>query len=111
MFENVVDKETIGEIYMECNKDVQLSINKIRKIFNLENEDEKFETENYLSTKDTKFVVEEIVGDLFKCDDKSSMAHCVSKDLKMSKGIAVLFVRKFGKVKELELQNKGIFFT
>jgi O-acetyl-ADP-ribose deacetylase (regulator of RNase III) len=46
----------------------------------------------------------EIKGDLFSSTD--SLAHCVSTDLHMSKGIATLFKNKFGHVQELQAQNK-----
>ena len=44
-------------------------------------------------------------GDLFSCDPESSLAHCVSADLHMGKGIAVLFKKKFGCVSELKRQG------
>ena len=44
-------------------------------------------------------------GDLFSCDSESSLAHCVSADLHMGKGIAVLFKKKFGRVPELKKQG------
>jgi O-acetyl-ADP-ribose deacetylase (regulator of RNase III) len=46
----------------------------------------------------------EIKGDLFSSN--ASLAHCVSTDLHMSKGIATLFKNKFGHVQELQAQNK-----
>lgn len=50
----------------------------------------------------------EITGDLFQCSTDVCMAHCVSEDLAMSKGIAVLFKNKFGNVNYLISQNKKI---
>lgn len=50
----------------------------------------------------------EIEGDLFQCPDTSSLAHCVSKDLCMSKGIASIFKTKFGRVNELKRQAKNV---
>jgi O-acetyl-ADP-ribose deacetylase (regulator of RNase III) len=44
-----------------------------------------------------------IKGNLF--DSKKSLVHCVAKDLKMSRGIAVDFKRKFGGVEEMRKQN------
>ena len=46
-------------------------------------------------------------GDLFDCPETDSLVHCVSEDLRMGKGIAVTFKKKFGGVEELEAQ--GIF--
>ena len=40
----------------------------------------------------------EVRGDLFSCPDTASMAHCVSEDMHMGKGIAMLFKKKFGGV-------------
>jgi len=54
------------------------------------------------------FSLKEIVGDLFACEDTASLAHCVSVDLAMGKGIAVLFKNKFGGVNELKAQQKII---
>ena len=49
-----------------------------------------------------------IKGDLFTCPDESSMAHCISKDLKMGAGIATLFKDKFKRVNELKKQKANI---
>ena len=55
------------------------------------------------------FHLEVLQGDLFKTDDETtSLAHCVSRDLKMSKGIAKLFRDKFGRVQELEKMSVDI---
>ena len=50
-------------------------------------------------------------GDLFTVlnnDNKTALAHCVSKDLKMGRGIAVKFKQLFGSVNQLLSQNKGV---
>ena len=47
----------------------------------------------------------EVRGDLFSCPDTASLAHCVSEDMHMGKGIAVLFKKKFGGVPELKSQG------
>ena len=44
----------------------------------------------------------EIVGDLFSCEDKDSLGHCVSADFEMGKGIAVGFRQRFGCLPELK---------
>ena len=46
----------------------------------------------------------EIQGDLFSTDD--NLVHCVSQDLKMGKGIATQFKKRFGKLAELKAQNR-----
>ena len=55
--------------------------------------------------KDGKVVVTEIKGDLFSCPETSSMAHCVSADLHMGRGIATAFKKTFGRVEELKAQG------
>jgi len=51
----------------------------------------------------------EQVGDLFEiAENDACLAHCVSKDFQMSKGIAVLFKKKFGQVSELKCQGVQI---
>lgn len=45
-------------------------------------------------------------GDLFTCAESHSLAHCISADIAMGKGIAVLFKRKFGGVQELRAQGQ-----
>ena len=48
----------------------------------------------------------EVKGDLFSCPSTSSLAHCVSEDMAMGKGVAVLFKKEFGGVGELRAQGK-----
>lgn len=47
-------------------------------------------------------------GDLFDTLPDMTLAHCVSEDLAMKKGIALEFRRKFGNVKELKSQNRKV---
>ena len=47
-------------------------------------------------------------GDLFACDPASSLAHCVSVDLRMNRGIAVEFKKRFGRLDLLSLQEPRI---
>ena len=51
----------------------------------------------------------EKTGDLFTCPPSTSMAHCVSEDLSMSKGIAVIFKNKFKGIDQLKAQSKFLF--
>ena len=48
----------------------------------------------------------EFRGDLFQCPPSASLAHCVSEDMAMGKGIAKIFKSQFGGVKELKEQGK-----
>lgn len=52
--------------------------------------------------------VQEVNGNLFEVKEDVSLAHCVSKDFKMPKGIALKFRRKFGKIDELQMQQKNV---
>ena len=45
---------------------------------------------------------------MFACPETDSLVHCVSADLRMGKGIAVVFKNKFGGVEELKAQSKEI---
>ena len=47
-------------------------------------------------------------GDLFSSPSEASLAHCVSEDLRMGKGIATIFKRKFGGVRELSSQGEKV---
>ena len=51
----------------------------------------------------------EVKGDLFSCLPTSSLAHCVSEDMAMGKGVAVLFKKEFGGVGELKAQGTAIY--
>jgi len=50
----------------------------------------------------------EVEGDLFQATEDYALGHCVSKDFKMSEGIALEFTRKFGPIDKLLLQNKHV---
>ncbi|KAJ4459849.1 putative O-acetyl-ADP-ribose deacetylase 1 [Paratrimastix pyriformis] len=50
----------------------------------------------------------EVQGDLFTAPPNEALAHCVSKDLHMGKGIAVPFRQRFGGVPELKDQGPEI---
>lgn len=53
----------------------------------------------------SKLKFEEVRGDLFSSPKTASLAHCVSEDLRMGKGIAVAFKKTFGGVEELKQQG------
>jgi len=56
---------------------------------------------------DGEFVLEEVVGDLFSASSSYSLAHCISRDCKLGKGIAKLFRMRFGRVDEIQEQEVG----
>ena len=64
--------------------------------------------EKTTQNKMSKFRFEIVNGDLFTCSAQASMLHCVSRDLKMGKGIAVLFRKKYGRISEMQKQNVQI---
>jgi hypothetical protein len=55
-------------------------------------------------------VYQEIHGDLFTAASTTSLAHCVSRDMHMGKGIATLFRDKFGQINELKKQGTNFVF-
>ncbi|KAK4883261.1 hypothetical protein RN001_006580 [Aquatica leii] len=46
--------------------------------------------------------------DLFQTQKDYAIAHCVSEDLDMSRGVAVVFKKKFGKLDELRRQQPAV---
>jgi len=52
------------------------------------------------------FSIKEKKGDLFLGTENICLAHCISQDVKMSKGIALHFKSKFGGVQEILDQNR-----
>ena len=51
-------------------------------------------------------LIEQVKGDLFRCPPENCLAHCVSQDMGMGKGIAKIFKLKFDGVGELLSQGK-----
>lgn len=51
--------------------------------------------------------IRQVVGDLFSSSDEA-LAHCVSENLAMNKGIADLFRRRYGRMDELKAQKAGV---
>lgn len=49
----------------------------------------------------------EIKGDIFE-SKSGALAHCVSRDLHMGKGIAAIFKERFGQVESLLSQKKTV---
>ncbi|CAF5113328.1 unnamed protein product, partial [Rotaria sp. Silwood1] len=47
---------------------------------------------------------QEVQGDLFSDPSATSLAHCVSTDMSLSKGIATQFRDQFGRVDDLKRQ-------
>ena len=55
--------------------------------------------------KKSGFHFREIKGNLFSCEKDTSLAHCISADVHMGKGIATTFKKMFGGVDELRRQG------
>ena len=58
--------------------------------------------ENKITQASSGFTLETKNGDLFSSPGSSSLAHCISVDCKLGKGIAKIFREKFGRIKEIE---------
>src|SRR4051812_1831055 len=54
----------------------------------------------------SEFSYSEIVDDLFSCPSDASMAHCISADCALGKGIALLFKKKFDGIADLKAQKQ-----
>lgn len=65
------------------------------------------EWENYGNPIINNRVIE-VEGNLFDAPQQYALAHCVSKDLEMFRGIAREFKQRFGQEENLKLQNKTI---
>jgi len=68
--------------------------------------------ERYIEDIQTKIItnanVTEVEGNLFEAAKDFAIGHCVSKDFKMSQGIALEFIRRFNQVDKLKQQNKEV---
>eukprot|EP01080_Neovahlkampfia_damariscottae_P005602 gene5602-9419_t len=95
-----MDQKVVDSIF-----DAESNVEKAKKLVTAE--DYKIFINNHPELKklEDKYTIKEIEGDLF--ESKDSLAHCVSKDLAMSKGVAVGFVKNFGGVDELKSQKKS----
>ena len=51
-------------------------------------------------------ILKEVIGDIFESEE--ALCHCVSKDFRMSKGIAKVFREKFKKTEQLKKSNTGV---
>lgn len=60
-------------------------------------------------TEEDKWRLNYVPGDLFSCPEDESLAHCISEDCCMGKGIAVMFKKKFNGVEELKQQSESDF--
>merc|ERR1712192_8699 len=77
------------------------------EVFKMLPEDIKEELEAEARAKSRRRLktVEERVGDLFSAPHNMSLAHCISQDCAMGKGIAKQFSERFGRVNEIMEQH------
>ena len=47
-------------------------------------------------------------GDLFTCATDGALAHCISRDCKMTKGIAKLFKKHFSSIKLIKKDSSDV---
>ena len=57
---------------------------------------------------DSGMVLSVVKGDLFSAGKDVSLAHCISEDCRLGKGIAKIFRDKFGRVDEIQKMGKGV---
>ncbi|XP_028265566.1 ADP-ribose glycohydrolase OARD1 [Parambassis ranga] len=62
-------------------------------------------TDNIKSAEDS-WRLNYVTGNLFSCPEDEALAHCISEDIRMGAGIAVMFKKRFGGVPELKEQKK-----
>ena len=49
-----------------------------------------------------------VKGDLFSVGKDVSLAHCISEDCRLGKGVAKIFRERFGRVDEIQKMGKGV---
>lgn len=54
-----------------------------------------------------RWMLNYVSGDLFSCGEDEALAHCISEDCNMGKGIAVVFKKKFKGEEELREQSES----
>eukprot|EP01088_Endostelium_zonatum_P015643 TRINITY_DN393_c0_g3_i1.p1 TRINITY_DN393_c0_g3~~TRINITY_DN393_c0_g3_i1.p1 ORF type:complete len:258 (+),score=85.37 TRINITY_DN393_c0_g3_i1:36-809(+) len=104
-FQNMVpfhDSEVAKRLYEENNQDIGKAHKALVEFDKVDFLARHPEFNNDIQVS-FKFI--EIEGDLFSCPETTALAHCVSEDLSMSKGIAIEFKNRFGQVTHLSSQN------
>ena len=59
----------------------------------------------------SKMNYSEARGDLFSCAADASLAHCVSEDMALGKGIAKEFKKRFGGLRDLKAQGILLLYS
>jgi len=82
------------------NSDTEQEPSTSKKIKSEEETKKAVKDRNY--SKNPEFSLTMKSGDLFSSPPSSSLAHCISRDCRLGKGIAKIFRNKFGRVNEIE---------
>ena len=119
LFGSLLDSAVIHDVLVSNNFDLNKSISQLSGLTGLDPfaapaEAADADAPSHSSQQDSdekqrpRCVVHEQKGDLFSCDDSVSLAHCISADLRLGKGIAVAFRNKFDLMRDLRAQGKGV---
>lgn len=103
---SVLDRDTCWEVFKENQFYMNKTLEALTKLTGID--PIKEENNSIESNPDYKVKIHELIGDLFTCAPSASLAHCISRDVKMGKGIAVSFKEKFGGVEDIKNQRKRI---
>ena len=129
LFSSAVDAAVIKDVFVQNQCDMHKSVQQFISITGLHNElkstppslvsssssapassSSSAPSSSSASPSDTRrtVVVVEIKGDLFSAPPPSALCHCISVDVRMGKGIAVEFKKRFGQVAVITAQRKAI---
>eukprot|EP01114_Cavostelium_apophysatum_P018679 TRINITY_DN5840_c0_g1_i1.p1 TRINITY_DN5840_c0_g1~~TRINITY_DN5840_c0_g1_i1.p1 ORF type:complete len:230 (+),score=54.06 TRINITY_DN5840_c0_g1_i1:98-787(+) len=119
-FGDVLDKESLRIVLQQNSGDLQLAISQlttltgINPLEDLESQGLEIDQKSGSSAPSVSsgtssaYSLTEIKGDLFGTDASTSLAHCISMDVRMGKGIALEFKKRFSRIDELKSQHKRI---
>ncbi|KAG2393536.1 hypothetical protein C9374_007067 [Naegleria lovaniensis] len=99
------DNTTIADLVREASATTSSSSSTTELLINNNNTTVSSSEHANSSSSSKSYSFSEKFGDLFSDENTDSLCHCVSEDLAMSKGIALIFKNKYGRVDELRKQN------
>jgi O-acetyl-ADP-ribose deacetylase (regulator of RNase III) len=120
---SALDSETISMVFQQNSSDMDKTIAQLTSLTDIIPKDDfqASATSQQEPKQGTgKHQLREMKADLFSCNEAVSLVHCISKDIRMGKGIAVEFKKRFGGcvasfaclllsgVEDLQQQNKAI---
>jgi len=106
--EDATNLKELEHLYTESKQHIDIDMDDQTEVNQGEDDKEDTAKSNNVDECKPKFKISECVGDLFMSAGSSSLAHCISKDCRLGKGIAKLFREKFGRIKEIEDCKAGI---